>query len=199
MTDSQIQQAYAARASEYTAILGAIDDMHELDRNRIELWTQQISGRIIDAGCGPGHWTDFLHKRGADITGIDLVPEFIESARVRFPDVPFQVSSLRALDEADGSLDGVLAWYSLIHLPPVELPPALSELARVLSPGGYLLMGFFDGEPAEPLDHVVAPAYYWSVDKMSSLLHDAGFEVIDVEEREDPGKRPHAAIGALAR
>lgn len=97
MTDSQIQQSYAARASEYTAILGVIDDMHELDRNRIGLWAQQISGRIIDAGCGPGHWTDFLHKRGADTTGIDLVPEFIESALVRFPDVPFQVSSLRAL------------------------------------------------------------------------------------------------------
>lgn len=117
MTDSQVQQAYAARAAEYTAILGAIDDMHELDRSHIERWAEQISGRIIDAGCGPGHWTDFLHRRGADISGIDLVPEFIESARLRFPDVSFQVSTLRGLDAADGSLNGVLAWYSLIHLP----------------------------------------------------------------------------------
>ncbi|GAA3322348.1 MULTISPECIES: class I SAM-dependent methyltransferase [Paeniglutamicibacter] len=199
MTDSQVQQAYAARASEYTTILGAIDDMHEPDRNRIEHWAQQISGRIIDAGCGPGHWTDFLHKRGADISGIDLVPEFIESARLRFPDVPFQVSSLRALDEADGSLNGVLVWYSLIHLPPADLPPVLCELARVLSPQGHLLVGFFDGEAAEPFDHTVAPAYYWSVAQMCSLLHDAGFDVIDTETRQDPGGRPHAAISAIAR
>ncbi|MBV1778517.1 class I SAM-dependent methyltransferase [Paeniglutamicibacter sp. ABSL32-1] len=199
MTDSQVQQAYAARASEYTAILGAIDDMPEPDRNRIEHWAQQISGRIIDAGCGPGHWTDFLHKRGADISGIDLVPEFVESARLRFPEVPFQVSSLRALDEADGSLNGVLAWYSLIHLPPADLPPVLSEFARVLSPQGHLLVGFFDGGPAEPLDHAVTPAYYWSVDQMSSLLHDAGFEVTHTEARQDPGDRPHAAISAIAR
>ncbi|MEV8181721.1 class I SAM-dependent methyltransferase [Specibacter sp. NPDC078692] len=199
MTDSQVQQAYAARASEYTAILGAIDGMHELDRNRIEHWARQISGRIIDAGCGPGHWTNFLHKRGVDISGIDLVPEFIERARLRFPDVSFQVSSRRALEDADGSLHGVLAWYSLIHLPPAELPPVLSELARVLSPQGHLLVGFFDGVSAEPLNHAVTPAYCWSLDQMSSLLHDAGFEVINSEARQDPGGRPHAAISAIAR
>ena len=51
MTDSHVQQAYAERASAYTAILGTVDDMHELDRNRIEHWAQEISGRIIDAGC----------------------------------------------------------------------------------------------------------------------------------------------------
>lgn len=199
MTDTHVQQAYAARAPEYTAILGSIDDMHELDRNRIEHWAQQIKGRIIDAGCGPGHWTDFLHKRDADISGVDLVPEFIESARLRFPDVSFQVSSLRAFDEADGSLSGVLAWYSLIHLPPAELPPVLSELARVLSPQGQLLVGFVDGDPGEPFDHAVAPAYYWSIDQMSSLLHHAGFSVIDTETRQDSGSRPHAAISATAR
>ncbi|MEX3631891.1 class I SAM-dependent methyltransferase [Rothia sp. LK2492] len=199
MTDSQVQQAYAARAAEYTAILGAVDDMHELDRSHIERWAEQISGRIIDAGCGPGHWTDFLHRRGADISGIDLVPEFIESARLRFPDVSFQVSTLRGLDAADGSLNGVLAWYSLIHLPPAELPPVLIELARVLSPQGRLLVGFFEGESAEPLDHAVTTAYCWSVDQMSGLLHDAGFEVIEVEKRQDPGNRPHAAICAIVR
>lgn len=199
MNDAQVLQAYASRASEYTAILGAVDDMHELDRRRIEQWAEQISGRVIDAGCGPGHWTDFLHKRGADISGIDLVPEFVASARVRFPDVSFQVSSLRALDVADRSLDGVLAWYSLIHLPPAELPQVLSELSRVLTSQGHILVGFFDGKSAESLDHAVIRAYYWSVDQMSSLLNVAGFDVIDVETRQDPGSRPHAAISAIVR
>ncbi len=199
MTDSQVRQAYAVRASEYTAILGSIDGMHELDRNRIERWARQTSGRVLDAGCGPGHWTDFLHKLGVDVSGIDLVPEFIQSACIRFPDVSFQVASLRALNMADGSVNGVLAWYSLIHLPPAELPQVLAELARVLEPPGHLLVGFFEGEPTEPFDHAVAKAYYWSVDQMSSMLHDAGFEVIDVETRQDPGSRPHAAISAKFR
>lgn len=199
VTDVQVLHAYAARAADYTSALGAIEDMHELDRRRIERWAKDIRGPVIDAGCGPGHWTDFLHKRGVDISGVDLVPEFIESARIRFPEVSFRVSSLRALDVADGSLNGVLAWYSLIHLAPAELPHILAELARVLRPQGHLLVGFFDGASAEPFDHVITKAYYWSIDQMSRLLQDAGFEVLDVETRQDPGKRPHAAIAAIAR
>lgn len=199
MTDVRVLHAYRARAADYTNALGAIEDMHELDRRRIERWAEEISGPVIDAGCGPGHWTDFLHKRGVDISGIDLVPEFIESARIRFPDVSFRVSSLRALDVADGSLNGVLAWYSLIHLTPAELPQILSEFARVLRPQGHLLVGFFDGAAGEPLDHAITKAYYWSVDQMVRLLQDSGFDVLEVETRQDPGSRPHAAIAAIAR
>jgi hypothetical protein len=146
VTDLQVLQAYAARAADYTNALGAIEDMHELDRRRISRWAEEISGPVIDAGCGPGHWT-----------------------------------------------------YSLIHLTPAELPQILSELARVLRPQGHLLVGFFDGAAAEPLDHAITKAYYWSVDQMSRLLQDAGFEVLDVETRQDPGNRPHAAIAAIAR
>lgn len=199
MTDSLVRHAYATRAAEYTSLLGAVEDMHQLDQRRIERWSEQLSGPAIDAGCGPGHWTDFLYQRGVEITGVDFVPEFIESARVRFPGVPFRVSSIRALDLADGSLKGVLAWYSLIHLAPTDLPQVLSELVRVLGPQGHLLAGFFEGASGEPLDHAITKAYYWSVDQMSRLLDDAGFEVLDVETRQDHGKRPHAAIAAITR
>lgn len=199
MTDADVSQSYSARAAEYTSILGSMDDMHPLDQHRIERWSEQISGSVLDAGCGPGHWTDHLHKRGVEITGIDLVPEFIESARKRFPEVPYRIASLRALDVADGSLGGVLAWYSLIHLVPAELPQILAELARTLRPNGHLLIGFFEGESAEPLNHAVTTAYHWSIDEMSRLLQVAGFDVLEIETRQDPGGRPHAAISAIAR
>ena len=199
MTDAQVLHAYAARAAEYTSVLGAIEDMHEHDLRRIERWAGEIRGPVIDAGCGPGHWTDYLHKRSVDIAGVDFVPEFIEIARLRFPEVLFRVSSVRALDVADGGLSGVLAWYSLIHLVPAELPHILSELARVLRPQGRLLIGFFEGVSAEPFDHAITKAYYCSLDQMSRLLQDAGFEVLDVETRHDAGRRPHAAIAAIRR
>lgn len=199
VTDERVLHAYAARAVEYTRALGAMENVHELDRRRIERWAVEISGPVIDAGCGPGHWTDFLHQRGVDVRGVDLVPEFIESARSRFPEVPFRVCSLRALDVADGSVKGVLAWYSLIHLAPAELPLVFSELARVLGPEGHLLIGFFDGAFAAPLVHAITEAYCWSVDETSHLLKDAGFHVLEVETRHDPGSRPHAAIAAIAR
>jgi ubiquinone/menaquinone biosynthesis C-methylase UbiE len=171
--------------------------MHKLDRLHIESWASGIRGSVLDAGCGPGHWTNFLHKQGVNVHGVDLVPEFVDSARIRFPDVPFRVASLRALDIADGSLGGALAWYSLIHLPPSELPQVLGELRRVLLPQGQVLAGFFEGVSAQPFDHAVTRAYYWSVERMSRMLQDAGFEVLDVETRHDPGSRPHAAISAV--
>jgi SAM-dependent methyltransferase len=199
VTDDRVLNAYSARAAEYTSVLGSIEDTQELDCVGVARWAEQISGPVLDAGCGPGHWTHFLHKRGVNISGVDLVPKFIESARSRFPEVPFRVSSIRALDLADGSVDGVLAWYSLIHLAPTELSQVLVEFRRVLRPQGHLLVGFFEGGANEPLDHAITKAYYWPVDRMSQLLHDVGFEVLDIETRHDHGSRPHAAIAAIAR
>ena len=167
-------------------------------RRNIQRWASGISGPILDAGCGPGHWTDFLHREGADVSGADLVAEFIDSARLRFPDVSFRVASLPTLDVADSSLGGVLAWYSLIHLPPAELPVVLTQLHRVLKPRGQVLIGFFEGESGKPFDHAVTRAYYWSLDRMTRMLQDAGFDVLQSETRHDSGSRPHAAITAVA-
>ncbi|MET3367380.1 UNVERIFIED_CONTAM: ubiquinone/menaquinone biosynthesis C-methylase UbiE [Jeotgalibacillus campisalis] len=199
MGNESIRAAYGARAAEYTRILGSVEDMHELDRQRIKRWASSIDGQLIDAGCGPGHWTNFLHQQGATVEGLDLVPEFIENARLRFPDVPFRLGSFRNLDVVDGSLKGVLAWYSLIHVPPDELPLALREIARALAQDGQLLVGFFEGSPGQPFPHAVTTAYYWSVEQMAHLLSEAGFDVLEVETRQDPGKRGHAALTAAAR
>ncbi|MFF2346885.1 class I SAM-dependent methyltransferase [Pseudarthrobacter sp. NPDC058119] len=199
MGNESIRAAYRARAAEYTRILGSVEDMHELDQQRIRRWAAGIHGQMIDAGCGPGHWTNYLHQQGSRIEGIDLVPEFIESARARFPDVLFRVGSFRDMDFPDKTLQGVLAWYSLIHIHPAEVPMTLKELSRVLAPRGQLLLGFFDGPSGTRFQHAVTTAYYWSTKHMGQLLAEAGFDLLEVETRQDSGKRPHAAITATLR
>lgn len=194
-----IRAAYATRAAEYTRAIGSIEETHDLDQQCIGRWASGIDGRLVDAGCGPGHWTHFLHQRGATVQGIDLVPGFIDNARMRFPGVPFNVGSFHHLGVPDASLQGVLAWYSLIHTPPGELPLVFREFGRVLAFGGQLLIGFFDGLPGVPFPHAVTTAYYWSVEQMGHLLSDAGFDVLEVETRQDPGKRAHAAVTAVVR
>lgn len=195
-SDESTRSAYGARAAEYTSLLGSIGDTHELDRQRIGDWAAGIEGRVVDAGCGPGQWTDFLHRGGTMVQGIDFVPEFIHSARLRFPGVPFRVASFRQMGVPDDSLHGVLAWYSLIHVPPDELALVFAEMGRALVRGGRILIGFFDGPPGTPFPHAVSTAYYWSVEAMGQLLAEAGFEVLEVETRRDPGKRAHAAMTA---
>ncbi len=196
MRNDQVREAYAARAGEYIAALGSVASMHPADARKIAAWGADLSGPVVDAGCGPGHWTAYLRDRGVDVTGVDLVPEFLTSAAARFPHVPFRCASLGDLGVPDAALGGILAWYSLIHLPPERLPAALAEFARCLRPGGRLLLGFFAGRAGEAFDHAVAPAYFWSLPSMRRALLDAGFAVEQMLTRTDPGHRPHASITA---
>ncbi|UOQ88587.1 class I SAM-dependent methyltransferase [Agromyces endophyticus] len=195
--NSEVRAAYGARADEYTALLGSVEAMAAPDRETIEGWARSLDGRALDVGCGPGHWTQHVRGLGVDITGVDLVPEFVEGARRRFPDVPFELGDLEALPAADDSLGGILAWYSVIHTPPADVPGILGEFARCIRPGGSLLIGFFDGERVEPFDHAVVTAYYWPVVEMAGLLVETGFDVVETHTRTDPGHRPYGAI--LAR
>jgi len=167
---------------------------HESDQQLVVKWASDLRGPVIDAGCGPGHWTDFLSKLGVEVEGVDQVQDFIEQATARFPSVPFRIGSLGDLDVPDRYAVAVLAWYSVIHLAPTELTSVLREFARCIAPGGSLLIGFFDGDAVEPFPHAVTTAYFWPVAEMSAQLKTAGFTVHEVHTRTDPGKRPHAAI-----
>ncbi|MCK8475667.1 class I SAM-dependent methyltransferase [Microbacterium aurugineum] len=197
-SDVRVRKGYAARAEEYAQLFGDIDQMDADDRERIARWAEGIDGPLLDAGCGPGHWTAFLAGRGHAAEGIDLVPEFISLATARYPGVPYRVASLAEADLQEGSLRGVLAWYSLIHASPDELPSLLAAVRSALEDGGALLLGFFDGPDGEPFPHAVTTAHYWSVDGMSALLEESGFSVIDRETRVPTGARPHASISAVA-
>ncbi|RZU62926.1 class I SAM-dependent methyltransferase [Zhihengliuella halotolerans] len=196
MSEESTTAAYSARADEYTRLLGSIEDTHAQDRELIAAWADTAPGLIVDAGCGPGHWAGWLHGRGQDVVGIDLVPEFVAVARERFPQVRFERSSLA--DVATGEpAGGILAWYSLIHTPPEDVLDILVGFHTRLTPGGTALLGFFEGPSRQQFHHAVAPAYYWSLEELSALLREAGFAVGATHRRTSAEHRPHAAI--LAR
>lgn len=134
--------------------------------------------RAVDVGCGPGHLTAMLHELGLDAFGLDLSPGMVGHARRAHPALRFQEAPMEALPVEDGTLGGVLAHYSMIHTPPVGLPGLLAEQARVLAPGGLLLVSFFGTDGQEPVrfDHKVAPAYSWPADRLAELLADAGLD-----------------------
>ena len=191
---NDIAGAYSARAAEYIEVLGTVELMHPSDRELIGTWGDRVVGEAIDAGCGPGHWTNFLAGRGLDIRGVDLTLAFVEHARRAYPRLRFATGSLEALGASDGSLGGVLAWYSLIHHAPDAIGPALDEIARVLRPAGLLLVGFFTGAAVEPFDHAVVTAYRWPVAELTERLRASGFETVETHTRTGTGYRPHAAI-----
>lgn len=202
-SDASIAAKYDGRAAEYIELAGALEQMDARDRDVIAAWRDATSGGLLDAGCGPGHWTEFLSRGGRQARGLDLSGEFIDAARSAFPDVRFDRGSFRELPVESGSLGGILAWYSLIHTPPTDVPAALAEFARALAPGGSILIGFFEGTARESFAHAVAPAYYWTSEALGDLLADAGFLVTGGERRgrepDEISVRPHASVTAIRR
>ncbi|MFI7027024.1 class I SAM-dependent DNA methyltransferase [Micromonospora sp. NPDC049900] len=200
MRNQPVRDAYSSMSGQYIALFGggwqAPDDA-ALIRGHLA----GLDGRVLDLGCGPGHWTADLHALGADVTGIDLVPEFIDHAQANFPGPAFRLGSMIELDVPDHSVAGILSWYSTIHLPPPELDRVLTEFRRMLTPSGRLVIGFFDSddEVAE-FDHKVLTAYRWPADEFSARLTRAGFTELQRRQQQFPDRpdRRYAAIAASA-
>ncbi|MDJ0363367.1 class I SAM-dependent methyltransferase [Rhodococcus sp. H29-C3] len=186
--------AYSGRAEEYTDLLGSMSAVHPSDRQIIDSWAERLSGRVLDAGCGPGHWTNHLAGLGLDVRGIDLVPSFISHAKSTYPSIRFDLQSIDDIVEADGSLGGVLSWFSTIHHDPSSIAVPLAEFGRVLQPGGQLVLGYFSGRSIESFDHAVASAYRWPAEELHTLLNAAGFDVLETHVREARNER---AVGAI--
>lgn len=190
-----VASAYSTRSAEYAELIGTMDAVHPSDRHLIETWARSVSGRILDAGCGPGHWTHHLAGLGVEARGVDLVPEFIEHARSAYPGLQFDTGSIDAIDEPDAALGGILSWFSTIHHDPADIAVPVAEFARTLRPGGTLLLGYFDTVASvEAFDHAVVRAYRWPAAELQAVLEGAGFVVIETHRRAERGRRPVGAI-----
>jgi SAM-dependent methyltransferase len=93
--------------------------------------------RLLDFGCGPGRDLMALTALGHVVTGLDGSPVFAEMARVQSGCLVLQQNFLQ-LALGEQQFDGVFANASLFHVPRAELGRVLSELFRVLVPGGVL-------------------------------------------------------------
>ena len=195
----QIRTAYDTVADSYHSLLhNALDDLPYY-RGMLDAFASLTAGPVADIGCGPGHLTAYLRERGVDAFGIDLSPTMIDVARREYPGLRFDVGSMLSLELKDESLGGVLASYSIIHMPPTEYPTVFSEFHRVLEPGGYLMTGFHVGDRirhlTEGYGHEISLDVHWlQPDRVEDLLVDAGFEVMARLKYEwEPG-RPQQAV-----
>ena len=196
MSTDRVFGAYTRRATEYIEVLGSIDRAAQQDRDYLLSWADSVDGLILDVGCGPGQWTNYLREAGVTVEGVEPVEAFVDDARVRYPQASYRVGRAEQLDVADESLGGVLAWFSLIHTPPEELEAPLVEFARCVRRGGSVALGFFEGAAGESFDHAVTTAYLWTVDALTVRLERAGFVVSDARTRQDAGVRRQGVIVA---
>ncbi|SCE77878.1 Methyltransferase domain-containing protein [Micromonospora haikouensis] len=162
------------------------------------------SGPVVEVGCGTGRITAHLCGLGLGVAGLDLSPGMVAVARESWPRVRFGVASMTDLPLPDAGLAGLVAWYSIIHLPPEALPTVFAEFHRVLAPGGELLLAFKAGDRRIRLEqaygHTVSYDVHWlPPDRIAAQLAAAGFAVHArlVREPEDYERGPQAYL--LAR
>ena len=101
-----------------------------------------LSGRspgvALDAACGTGRFAEFLAGRGHQVIGVDSSPGMLAHARRRVPGGEFRVAALDRLPLTDDCVDVIVCALALVHVP--RLQPVLAEFARVLRPGGDLVI-----------------------------------------------------------
>jgi SAM-dependent methyltransferase len=140
-------------------------------------------GVVADVGCGPGHVAAHLSALGVEVVGVDLSAGMVGVARREYPGIGFAVGSMTRLGIADGALAGVVAFWSLIHVPDESIPGVLAEFRRVSRPGAPVLVGFHLGDTTRlktqgyggrPMRVYV---HRRPVERMAGWLEDAGFTV----------------------
>ncbi len=157
--------------------------------------------RVLDVGCGSGWATRALAELAFNgrVTGIDISDEMIrvasESSR-SFSNVDFQIASAERLPFPDREFTHAFSMESLYYY--ANLPKALSEIYRVLKPGGLFVTVvdlYWENEASHQwIDDLKVPVELLSIDDYRSLFVDAGF--VDIIDRRlvDPAPIPENYI-----
>jgi len=148
-----------------------------MDAPMLERVRRRTYTRALDVGCGEGRFCRMLKAEGITTVGIDPAPALIDHARRFDPEGDYRVEAAEALGFQDGSFDLVVSYLSLIDIPDVRA--AIAEMARVLAPGGSLLIAnlagynsaadandlgwatLTDGRRAHAMDHYLEEKAAW--------------------------------------
>ena len=100
---------------------------------------------VLDAACGTGRYAFRLAEAGARVSGADASEEMLECARGKAREhdtaIGLRAGNLCAVPFADASFDLIVCALALCHVP--DLAPAMREFARVLRPGGRVVISDF--------------------------------------------------------
>ena len=177
------QPGYDALAELYDATFPA-GSLSPPERAAMELFADALRSLgserpVIDVGCGTGHQTHDLASQGFRVIGVDPSGAMLERARRRYPELHLVQGDAGLSTVPDPVFSGVLARYSLIHVPPEQLGGVLALWAARVQSGGVVMTAFQSLDAGlhtdvDEFDHAVAPAWRWRPDAMAEALAGAG-------------------------
>lgn len=184
---SDTRSSYDTDAPGYADKVRGLLDENPYLRASLALFADLVrrtgAGPVADIGCGPGYVTRHLRDAGVDAFGIDLSTEMIAIARRDHPDLRFEVGNMTDLDLADDSVAGIVAFWSVIHVPDHAVPGVFDEFRRVLRPHGPLLVGFHVGDETRHTSEgytgrpINVDSHHRPPGQVGAWLRDAGFTI----------------------
>jgi SAM-dependent methyltransferase len=135
-----------ASASAWIADMGEHGDFgrrYVLDPVMVPLALAGKPATALDVGCGEGRFCRMLAQHGVTVTGADPTPGLIAEARRRHAEGTYLEAPAEKLPLSDASFDLVVSCLSLVDIP--DAAAAISEMTRVLKPGGRLLIANSNG------------------------------------------------------
>jgi ubiquinone/menaquinone biosynthesis C-methylase UbiE len=147
---------------------------------------------VLDAGCGAGvPVMQMLGDAGFSVVGIDISRVQLELARARATGAQLAQADLSMLPFGNGSFDGLVSYYAVIHVPRADHRGVFAEFRRVLRPGGVALLCLGAGDVPEDDDTEswLGTHMFWShfdADTNLEMLRASGFEVVLDEIVADP-------------
>lgn len=140
--------------------------------------------RVVDLGCGPGDPATRLLSEQHQVLGVDLSLAQLRLARDLAPRASLVAADITAFSLAPGTVDAVVSFFALGHLPPAMHAPVVAEVARWLRPGGFLLTSapLIAGEAVEE-GWLGVPMYFGGVGEQAMIdaVRDAGLTLISAE------------------
>lgn len=143
------------------------------------------NAQVLELGCGAGiPMTKFMSER-FQVTGVDISSNQLALARQNVPNAEFIQSDMVHFI-TDRCFDGIVAFYSMTHVPRDEHRQLLNRIYRLLKPGGILLatMGFGDSPDVVSPDWLGSPMFFshFDGDTNLGLVEQTGFSINQAED-----------------
>ena len=141
----------AARAARYVELFASASDQ-AID-SLLDAVGTEPNGKALDLCCGQGNASKALIGRGCRVVGVDFSPAMLAIAREQAPNARFIEGDAQDLPFGDGEFDAVVSNLGVCHVP--DQSRVLSEVRRVLRPGGRFAMTVWCGPDVSPCFEVI--------------------------------------------
>lgn len=187
MDRSEVRRAWERVSERYASSRNADGPDAALIDDLLDSLPSDPEPLVLDIGCGDGERTLKNLPRGA--VGLDFARRGLELAAAGHPDARLVQGEMSAIPLRADSVDAITAYHAVFHVPRTDQPAVYGEFARVLEPGGRLLMTLPAGEyETVRRGWMGGPMFFASPGRAATLrsLEAAGFGIDRTERTDDP-------------